>query len=154
MISTRLLRPLVIGAFAAGLLAASPASAHTAAGTAVGTGTISPGLPPMGCVSGQTVSFDGQVIFPGQNHPNNPYVVHFDGTSSICESACAGQGSGTLSGDITGTVNYSRTCNVVQLTGNVTVDDQPHALTGVCTFAPTSANPTNSYALNCHVVIQ
>lgn len=152
MISTRLLRPLAIGAFALGLLTASPASAHFATGVAVGAGTISPGLPTTGCAN-QTVSFTGTAVLVG-NHVG-PYDFSFTGTSSICETLSAGAGCGTISGPgISGQVCYSRTANFVQVTGTVDVDGVPHTVNATCVFNATSVNPVQTYHLVCQVTVQ
>ena len=153
MFSTRLFRPLTVAAFAAGLVAGSPANATDLA-KVVGTGTISPGLPASGCAPGQSVSFDGTAVLVGTHA--GTYDVHFGGTSSICESLGAGQGCGELSGDITSItlVCYSRTENVVTLSGTVSVQGQSHNIqAGVCEFAPTTVNPVQSYALTCQLVL-
>jgi len=116
-----------------------------AAGGAVGLGTISPGLPTSGCAN-QSVTFDSAVLVYADT---TPAVVtantHFSGNSSICETLNAGQGSGTLSGGLSGTVDYSRTGNVVTIGGTI----NGHAGAGACLFVPTSVNPVQSYALVC-----
>ena len=146
MATPRLNRRVAIVAVALGLLAgASPAPADTGSATVVGTGSISPGLPAQGCTSGQSVSFDGTVV-----HAAATYSVHFDGSSSICESLSAGAGSGTLSGGVTGSVNYTRTGNVVQLSGNVVMGGTAHSISGcVCVWVPTSVFPTITYTMVC-----
>ena len=151
MISTRLLRPMAAAAFAIALVAGSPAHATDQA-KVVGTGTITPGLPATGCISGQTVTFSGTAVLTGSNPV--VYTFHFQGNSTICESTFAGEGCGVLVGDITGTVCYSRTGNVVTLSGVVVVQGVPHTIqAGACEFAPTSVNPVQTFALSCNLVL-
>ena len=152
MISTRLLRPLAVIACAMGLLVASPASAHFAAGVMTGTGTIIPGLPTTGCQSNQNVTFDGTAILVGGH--TGIYAIHFQGTSNICETLNAGSGCGTVSGDVTASVCYSRTVNVVTATGTATIDGQTHTVSLTCVFAATSVNPVTTYGLVCQIVVQ
>ena len=131
----------------------------------VGTGTISPGLPQSGCAF-QSVSFSGTAVVGGvdaqiPDPPALPTVdptaaavnVTFNGNSDICETLATGHGSGTVSGGVTGSVTYSRTENVVTLSGSVSIDGRPSRpiLVGVCVFTPTSAPPVTSYALVCVV---
>lgn len=113
-----------------------------------GIGAMSPGVPPTGCVQ-QSVSFGGEgTVFPlgGAAHQGGDVTVRFDGAGSVCASLTADAGGGTLSGDITGSVGYVRTGNVMRLDGNVTYLGAAHTLDGGCwlmgTFAPgTSFRP-------------
>lgn len=127
---------------------ATPAQAHVVVGVAVGTGTITPGLP--GC--NQQVTFSGQVVL--STTPPSVRAIAFAGASASCEDILVGSGCGTISGGgISGTVCYNRTGNVVQLSGTVTVDGHAHTLTATCEFVPTSAQPTTSYALTCQLAL-
>jgi len=116
--------------------------------SAIGTGTMSPGLPTSGCANQGTVTFDSAVLVyadPG-TAPLAPGNIHFSGASSICETLNAGQGSGTLSGSLAGTVNYTRTANIETLSGTV---NGGTIIAAVCIFTATSVNPATSYALAC-----
>lgn len=124
-------------------------------GTVVGTGTISPGLPASGCAF-QTVSFSGTAIVASDDPDTaGVYNLAFNGTSNICETATSGQGTGTLSGGITGSVSYSRTASVVTVNGTVQIGGGPpgNIFTAQCKFAPTGTPPHTSYALVCKVII-
>ena len=40
------------------------------------------------------------------------------------------------------------------MSGSVSIGGTAHTISGgACVFAPTSANPVTSYALNCHLVL-
>jgi hypothetical protein len=133
-------------------VATSPASADPAVATVEGSGTIDPGLPTTGCAN-QSVDFDGTGTVSHGDHEGS-YDFHFEGNSSICESLATGEGSGTLSGDISGTVSYSRTVNHVSVSGNVTFGSTSGAIVaGSCVFQPTNANPTTEYELRCTIVL-
>ena len=126
----------------------TPAQASPNVGQAVGTGTISPGLP--GC--SQTVTFSGQVVLVGTHA--GVYPVTFNGRSFGCETELEGAGTGTLTGGISGTVNYTRAANVVTLSGSVTVAGTSHTLlVAECQFVPTTRNPTTTYVLHCDLAI-
>jgi hypothetical protein len=92
------------------------------------------------------VTFDSAVLVYADT---TPAVVtantHFSGNSSICETLNAGQGSGTLSGGLSGTINYSRTGNVVTLGGTI----NGHAGVGVCVWVWLSVNPVTAWAWVC-----
>ena len=127
--------------------------AFAAAGeSAVGFGNITPGLPTTGCAF-QTVTFDSSVLVYASTAPPGAFVtvllspqVHFAGASTGCETLNAGQGNGTLSGGLTGTVNYVRDGNLVTLSGTI---NGGNVLAGVCLFVPTTVNPVTMYALTC-----
>ena len=143
-------KALIAGAILSSLSLIGTAQAANVA-TVVGTGTISPGLPQSGCAF-QTVSFSGTAVAVGTNA--GPYNVTFNGNSDICETLGTGHGSGTLSGGVTGSVTYSRTETVVTLSGSVSLGGATeNIVAGCCTFAPTSAPPITSYALNCKLVL-
>ena len=127
------------------------------AGGAVGTGTITPGLPTTGTVATTTVTFDSTVLVYASTTGPTVSVsppglqVHFDGTGAN-ESLNAGAGNGTLSGGLTGAVGYSRTANLVTLSGTINGAGGAGGgavLAGVCIFIPTHVNPVDSYALVC-----
>lgn len=125
-------------------------AAATDAATMVGTGTISPGLPPTGC-SFQSVTFSGTVVDGGLY--SGIHNVAFDGASTICESVAAGQGSASLSGDVSGQLSYSRTFSHLSMTGVVTMNDTLGVFTGQCQWTPTAANPATSYQMTCAWVL-
>jgi hypothetical protein len=115
----------------------------------VGTGTIAPGLPTTGCQSNQHVNFSGTLTVTAGDETSTTNIS-FDGNSDICETLNAGHGSGTLAGGASGTVTYSRTGNVVTITGSPVINGEGHSvLAAACVFIPTSANPVSSYALAC-----
>ena len=149
------MRKSVLAALLAPLALISPATASPNVAVVVGTGTIFPGLPTTGCGGNpnQTVSFDGTAVAVGTHA--GVYAVHFEGTSSGCESLGAGAGSGNLSGQITGAVTYSRTGPIVTLSGSGQLNGGPtHAIiAGVCEFIPTSVNPVTTYALACELAV-
>ena len=145
----RYVRALLAATCALGLVAGtSPSSSSPNVVTMVGTGTYSPGLPTTGCAF-QSVSFDGTAVFAGTHA--GVYALHFDGSSSTCESLTTGSGSGTLSGQVTGNLTYSRTGTVVTLSGNLQIDGGPmHSVqSGGCVPVPTSVNPIGSYMWIC-----
>ena len=107
---------------------------------------MSPGLDTTGCRSGQTVSFDATA----SHGATTTASVYFEGSSSICESP----GAGTLSGGITGIVTYTRTFNIVTLSGNVSIGGTAHTISGgTCVFTPTSFNPVTSFLLDCALAV-
>jgi len=122
--------------------------ASAAAGGAVGTGTIAPGLPTTGCANQTSVTFDSFVLVYTDTAPTvSTANTHFAGASNGCETLNAGQGSGTLSGGLSGWVDYVRIKNVVAISGTI----NGTAAAGACLFVPTSVNPVTSYALACVV---
>ncbi len=143
---------LAVGAILAPLaMFAAPASATDVA-TVVGTGTISPGLPLTGCAN-QHVTFSSTATVNAGDHTGT-YNFSFDGNSSICETLENGEGSGNLSGDVTGAVSYSRTGGHVSVSGSVTLSgDTENIIAAECAFHPVPGNPITNYALNCHVVL-
>ena len=149
----RYVRALLAATCALGLVAGtSPSSSSPNVVTMVGTGTYSPGLPTTGCAF-QSVSFDGTAAFAGTHA--GVYALHFDGSSSTCESLTTGSGSGTLSGQVTGNLTYSRTGTVVTLSGSFRVNGGPeHAIAAVvCVPVPTSVNPQVTYMWVCALTV-
>lgn len=147
------MRPLVAAAL--GVLPVTPhAEASPNVVVLVGTGTIYWGLPTTGCWSNQMVTFDGRALFAGTHIGD--HTVHFEGSSSICESLNAGAGSGTLSGAFTGVISYNRTSTAVLLIGDFRIHDGPlHSIVwSLCQFQPTSFNPVQTYALECTLLVQ
>jgi len=133
-------------------LLAPSAHAQDDVASVVGNGTISPGLPTSGCAF-QQVTFSGTAVNVGDHA--GVYNVSFAGNSTICETLGAGQGSGTLSGDISGTVEYSRTGPIVTISGQVSVNASPHSIeVGVCVFVAVNFNPVTAYVLVCKVVLR
>jgi hypothetical protein len=151
---TRSLRILLAGvALAAPGLLQTPAHAADVANV-VGTGAILPGVPTTGCVEGASVSFDGTGVIVGAGGLNpGPYSVSFRGNSTTCETILAGQGTGVLSGGVSGTVNYTRTVGAISLSGTVTVSGQTRSLSATCHVVVTSANPFTTFALDCVVTL-
>jgi hypothetical protein len=161
--TSRIARTAFAGIALAGLATAftgvgSAAQASTPATAVVaGTGTILPGLPLTGCEPRpEHVTFDGTAVVAGAPGDAGAYSLHFDGNSNICESLSDGKGSGTLSGGITGSVNYTRTGNAVTITANgaVTVNGNSHVLVAAgCVFVPVPGNPITTYALACTATV-
>jgi hypothetical protein len=118
---------------------------------AVGTGTITPGLPTSGCAVQTDITFTGNGAVVGDDGVTAPASVTFDGNSgSTCESLNSGQGSGTLGGTFSANVTYQRTGPIVQVFGSGNIGGKPHSpIAAVCIFIPTSVNPVTSYALAC-----
>ena len=151
--TSRTLRAGLAAFWLAAAAFAAPASAHDVTDVAqvVGTGGISPGLSATACLP-QRVTFSGTAVNVGDHA--GVYSIAFSGGSSGCETVAVGNGTGTLSGGVSGTVNYSRVGNIVTLTGSGAVNGAAHHITSaVCEFVPTSANPTTSYALHCTVTL-
>jgi hypothetical protein len=118
---------------------------------AVGTGTITPGLPTTGCAVQTAIDFNGTGAVVGDDGVTAPATVTFAGNSgSTCESLNSGQGSGTLGGTFTAAVSYQRTGPIVQVFGTGNIGGKPHTpIAAVCIFVPTSVNPVTTYALVC-----
>ena len=133
-------------------LATGTANAGPGADVAVvtGNGTIRPGLSTECTV--QAVTFSGSAEVLG-THPGT-YSVSFSGGSISCETNGFGAGTGTLSGGVSGTVNYSRTGNIVTLNGSGAIGTHARTIiAAVCEFVPTSVDPTTTYALACQVAL-
>jgi hypothetical protein len=133
--------------------------AFAAAGDVVavaGQGTISPGLPTTGCAVQTDITFSGTGAVVGTDGNAIPATVNFDGNSgSTCETLNAGQGSGTLSGTLTGNVTYQRTGAIVQVDGQVSVLGSPQRkpLVAICVFVAVNVNPVTAYVLVCASVL-
>jgi len=114
---------------AAGLALAllGPATpAHAAgAGTVIGTGVLSPGIPLTGCEEQTSIQIAATAVFAGTDFAPGVYAFSFDGASTICESVGSGQGVGNLSGDITGSVAYTRTGGLLLASGTISVQGSP-----------------------------
>lgn len=131
-------------------------SAHAAEDVAViqGQGSITPGLPTSGCAF-QSVTFSGTAVAASDHGESGVYNVSFSGNSTICETLAAGQGSGTLSGDVSGTVAYSRTGPYVTISGQGSLRGTPHVIVrGDCYFVPVTIHPVTVYVLVCDVYIR
>ena len=118
--------------------------------SAVGMGTIAPGLttscPPW---SQTSVTFDSFVLVyadAARLSVNAGGSTHFSGASVGCETVQKGQGAGTVSGGLAGTITYQRTASLVTLGGTI---NGGAILAGACIFVPTSWNPTTTFALAC-----
>ena len=127
----------IIAASALLLSVAVPSLHGTAAASLNGAviiapGTVVPGWPVTGSCQYQRLTFDGHFVAAGTHA--GMYFSHFDATSSVCETLQAGAGSGNFSGDVTGSASYSRTGNLVTLSGVVQLSGGPvHALLfGLC----------------------
>ena len=134
-------------------IGAVPCASNTDEITTVGNGTIAPGLTTSGCVTQTSVGFDSTLVVITGDDTSLTGPLHFDGSSSGCETFNSGQGSGNLAGVAYGAINYSRDGSVVTLTGTVTVNGEAGALTAGCVFEPTSLNPVTSYTLTCTGVL-
>lgn len=152
MLGSRLLRTAIAAAVTAATLlspALSP-SASAAVGTAVleAQGTYSPGIPATGCAE-QTLTWDGTMALAGED--TGVYNVHFDGNSSICESAAEGEGDGTLSGDgVTGSVHYRRVGTAVTYSGTVVVNGRTYTILGwVCIIIWLGPPPFGPWIMIC-----
>lgn len=129
-------------------LPGSPVNAAEA-GTLVATGTYSPGLTLTGCTANLTVSWDGTAVFP-----SGTYAVHFDGEVGSCAVLTGESGHGTLSGQIAGSLLYTRTGKVVTYSGVVTRRGFTEAVTAWhCIRTWTSLNPVNTFVDHCHLVL-
>ena len=147
------IRKLMVTAFLPLALIAPSAHAQDDVAVVVGTGSITPGLPTTGCAD-QAIGFGGTAVNAAIDGHTGLYTVSFAGNSTICETLNAGQGSGTLSGDVSGNVDYTRTGPIVTITGQGAVNGDDHVIViGLCLFIPTSFNPVASYALACAVIL-
>ncbi len=143
-------------AFACGTPSCLPEPVASDAGVVLGTGTIAPGLTTVPTVQ-TSVTFDSSlyVIAGDEGVSDGTVGIHFAGSSDVAETLNAGHGSGTLSGALGGTVVYSRTANVVTLSGTINAGSDPDGDTlraAACIFVPTTVNPVTSYALLCAAV--
>ncbi len=151
---TRLIRI----AFAAVALAtpamAGPAHAANVA-VAVGTGSISPGVPTTGCLSSATFGLSGTAATLGTDFGPGPYSFTVAGSSTAsCVSVTSDSGTATLSGDVTGNLNYTRTVGLIQLDGFASVlgaSSRPISIT--CEVFVTSANPVTTFGVVCGITI-
>lgn len=150
-----ILRTALAGlALAAPLLVhGAPAYAAGAVGVVTGSGSIDPGVPAVGCVNNAVVDFSGTGVVVG-DLPAGPYAVSFHANSDTCEDVEHGHGTGALSGDVFGTVEYTRTLGLITLSGTVTVGSATRTLAAAdCEVVPTSAQPVTTYQVHCVVVI-
>ena len=150
--TSRVLRTFVAATAAVALLsplATQPASAAEAAvAVMAGTGTSTPGIPATGCADQTSVTMDLTMTFAGST--GGTYAAHFDGSSNICESLASGQGSGTLSGGVSGVVNYQRTGTVMTLSGSFTVNGTTYnTIIWICFIAWVSYPPPGSWVVVC-----
>lgn len=132
----------------------TPASADAA--VAVGTGVISPGIPtdPLACVDNATFVIDGTAVNLGTTYGPGPYTFRASGNSNTCASILSDTGTATLSGDVTGTVTYSRTTGAISLNGQASVQGGPFRPIAInCLVEVTSAAPTTTFAVTCAVQI-
>ncbi|HEU0133012.1 MAG TPA: hypothetical protein VFQ85_18690 [Mycobacteriales bacterium] len=147
-------KTLALAAVATPLLMMSTSANAGAAGFSVtGTGALAPGIPTTGCAFQTSVAFDGTLSLAAGSGHAGTYDVHFRGSSTNCETLLNGTGSGTLSGGVSGNVQYSRNVQNVTLTGSAVVDGHNHTITADCTVVITSANPFASFVLTCEGAI-
>lgn len=139
-------------ALAAPLMTGSAQAANV--GVAVGTGTISPGVPTTGCVNNASFQLSGTAAALGTEFGPGPYEFTVDGVSGTCASVATDTGAATMSGDVTGTLTYSRTLGAMNLTGNLSVQGAPaRPATVTCEVFVTSANPVSTFGVVCTVTI-
>jgi hypothetical protein len=124
----------------------------------VGTGTIFPGLPVMGCAVQTDIEFTALVtVQAGDEGVSATGSLGFSGDSDgNCETLGSGQGSGTLSGSASGTVGYNRTGNVVTVSGTgltVSGTTEKHDAFAVCVFLPVANDPVKDYGLVCAALL-
>lgn len=145
--------PLTLPA-AQGLAGATPPPGQ---GGWTGTGTISPGLPTSGCVDNSSMSMTGTAVLAG-GATSGALSVRFDGNSTICESLNAGQGSGTLSGDLTGHLSYTRTGNVMTMSGIAdgtaagAAFEMPRPIVVICILVYLSIGPITGFVFICIII--
>jgi hypothetical protein len=155
--NTRALRTtLAAVAIAASAIPALQSTASADAAIAIGQGVISPGVPtvPTACVPNATFDIDGTAVNLGTTFGPGPYTFHVHGISSTCASVLTDVGTATLSGDVTGTLTYSRTTGAISLNGNASVRGAASRPISInCLVVITSANPTTSFAVTCAVQI-
>ena len=144
-----------IATIVSGLVGPTAATADPPSDTVsvIGQGTLSPGIPAVGCAFQTSVTFDATFVVITGTDKQVGGSIHFSGASSICESQASGAGSGTLGGTVAGNVNYVRTGNFVTVTApaGLTVNGAPRTVPAdACEFIPTSENPITSFMLVCH----
>ena len=146
----------IVTALAVVVSVLAPGAQHTAfADNAVmritGNGGSSPGLTTY--PTNQTaVTFSATGTVDSGNHTST-YPFSFSG-SGYNETVIVGNGFGTLSGAITGTVSYNRNVNLMTVTGNVTFGSTSGSIqSGICVLVPTNANPTTNYNIVCEWVL-
>lgn len=148
---------IVMAVVAVFSLVGAPAAHAAAAGAAVGTGTINPGL--TASPQDTDVTFDGTAAGVIGTDAGT-CAIHFDG-GGTGETLAVGNGGGDLSCDgasVLGApvsvdcgVSYDRVGVVVLVSGGCT-GNAPGALTAACVFIPTNPAGT-TYALACAFAI-
>ena len=133
----RLVRAFGATALALGLITSTAPASATDDVTLAGTATMTPGLSPSGCVP-QRLTFDGTITVTSTTTRVVP--VRFEGTSSGCETADAGAGTGAFSGGLTGTATYVRSGDVIMLYGAealvARIRELIKRLGSVCVYTP------------------
>ena len=138
MTSPRLLRTVL--ASVALLVPLTVQPAHADGGASVGQATYSPGLPTTGCISNMSIQKVATLVLAGEL--TGTYSYAFSGNStSACESLTSGSGIGTVSGDVTGTLSYTRTGAWITYTGTVVIGGRhlvytEHCVEGYGSFSP------------------
>lgn len=151
---TRIVRLAIAAvALAAPAMAGSAQAANAA--VAVGTGTISPGVPTTGCTASANFEINGTAVNLGTDFGPGPYDFRVVGSSNAsCPSFTADTGTATMSGDVTGSLNYSRTVGLITLNGSASVQgSSPRPISITCHVVVTSANPVTDFAVVCAVTI-
>ena len=134
--------------------------------TMIGTGTLSPGYPTVGCAVQTDFTFTGDITIDAGDDALDadgdvPYTAHWEGNSGLfCETVNSGQGTFALAiadGDgnaWTSYVNYARTGTELQIFGQVEIRGILHNIVaGTCEFEWTDVNPSTSYAIQCNLAL-
>jgi len=149
---TRLIRTMVAAtALAVPAFFQAPASADVA--VAVGIGSINPGIPTTGCVNNAHFEIlNGTAVNSGGTNDAGTYTFTVKGDSSVCASIPSDLGVATLSGDVAGTLAYSRTVGLITLSGNASVKGgAPTPISINCEVEVIDANPVRNFAVTCAV---
>ena len=151
---TRLIR-LAIAAVALATPAMTGSAQAANVAVAVGTGTITPGVPTTGCTASADFEINGSAVNLGTDFGPGPYAFRVVGSSSAaCPSFTADSGTATMSGDVTGSLNYSRTVGLITLNGSASVQgSSPRPISITCQVAVLSAPPVTDFAVVCAVTI-
>jgi hypothetical protein len=152
--NSRLIRLAVAAVALAAPLATGTAHAANVA-VAVGTGTIDPGVPTTGCATGGHFEISGSAANLGTDFPVGPYefTVVGDSTSS-CPSLTADSGAAQMSGDVTGTLEYTRNVGLITLSGLARVSNSaPRPIAVTCEVAILDAHPVTSFAVVCAITL-
>lgn len=109
---------LAVAALVALLLPGPHASALTVTeGNFIPAVAYYPGITTAGCTNNQQHDFIAAMYVVSNNYHPGPWYFSLYASSSMCETLATGAGSGYLTGDINGSVNYYRTYGVTTYTG-------------------------------------